>query len=79
MTGILSLKERELWRVTNAVTKLRYSEILFVVVISEKNWQVLSEDERNLIIDAAERVEQSIWRWYFLLEADTYRSLRKKA
>ena len=30
MTGILSFKERELWRVTNTVTKLRYSEILFV-------------------------------------------------
>jgi C4-dicarboxylate-binding protein DctP len=78
MTGILSLKERELWRVTNAVTKLRYSEILFVVVISEKNWQILSEDERNLIIDAAERVEQSIWRWYFLLEADTYALAQEK-
>lgn len=78
MTGILSLKERELWRVTNTVTKLRYSEILFVMVVNEKSWQGLSEDHRNLIIDAAERVEQSIWRWYFLLEADTYTLAEEK-
>lgn len=78
MTGILSLKERELWRVTSTVTKLRYSEILFVIVINEKSWQGLSEDQRTLIYDAAERVEQSIWRWYFLLEADSYALAEEK-
>ena len=78
MTGILSLKERELWRVTNTVTKLRYSEILFVIVINEKSWKGLSEEQRTLIQDAAERVEQSIWRWYFLLEADTYALAQEK-
>ncbi|WP_088348850.1 MULTISPECIES: TRAP transporter substrate-binding protein DctP [Rhodomicrobium] len=78
MTGILSLKERELWRVTNTVTKLRYSEILFLIVINEKSWQALTEDQRTLISEAAERVEQSIWRWYFLLEADTYQLAQEK-
>lgn len=78
MTGILSLKERELWRVTNTVTKLRYSEILFVIVINENSWQRLSEDQKKLIIDAAETVEQSMWRWYFLLEADTYALAQEK-
>ena len=78
MTGILSLKESDLWRVTNTVTKLRYSEILFVIVINEKSWQRLSEDQRAIISDAAERVEQSIWRWYFLLEADTYALAQEK-
>jgi C4-dicarboxylate-binding protein DctP len=78
MTGILSLKERELWRVTNTVTKLRYSEILFVIVMNEKTWQRLSEDQKTLILDAAETVEQSIWRWYFLLEADTYALAQEK-
>jgi C4-dicarboxylate-binding protein DctP len=72
MTGILSLKERELWRVTNTVTRLRHSEILFVVVINEKSWAGLPEDQRNIILEAARSVEQSIWRWYALLEADTY-------
>jgi C4-dicarboxylate-binding protein DctP len=78
MTGILSLKERELWRVTNAVTRLRYSEILFVIVANEKSWQKLSEEQRSVMQDAAERVEQSIWRWYFLLEADTYALAQEK-
>lgn len=78
MTGILSLKERELWRVTNTVTKLRYSEILFVIVINEKSWQALTDDQRTLIQDAAERVEQSIWRWYFLLEADSWALAQEK-
>jgi C4-dicarboxylate-binding protein DctP len=78
MTGILSFKERELWRVTNAVTKLRYSEILFVVVINEKSWQGLSEEHRSIILDAAQRVEQSIWRWYALLEADSWALAEEK-
>ena len=78
MTGILSLKERELWRVANTVTKLRYSEILFVIVINDKSWQRLTEEQRNLVVDVAERVEQSIWRWYFLLEADSYALAQEK-
>lgn len=78
MTGILSFKERELWRVTNTVTKLRYSEILFVIVINEKSWQGLSDDHRSVILDAAQRVEQSIWRWYALLEADSYALAEEK-
>lgn len=72
MAGILSLKERELWRVANTVTKLRHSEILFVVVINEKTWQDLSPEQQKIISNAAHKVEQSIWRWYALLEADTY-------
>ncbi len=78
MTGILSLKERELWRVTKTITKLRYSEILFVIVINEKSWQGLSEEHRKIILDAAQQVEQSIWRWYALLEADTYALAEEK-
>lgn len=78
MTGILSLKERELWRVTNTVTRLKHSEILFVVVINEKSWAGLSEDQRKFILEAARTVEQSIWRWYFLLEADTYALAEEK-
>jgi C4-dicarboxylate-binding protein DctP len=38
----------------------------------------LSEEQRTVIQDAAERVEQSIWRWYFLLEADTYALAQEK-
>ncbi len=72
MTGILSLKERELWRVTNTVTKLRHSEILFIVVINENVWQGLTQEQQKTVFDAARKVEQSIWRWYALLEADTY-------
>ncbi len=72
MTGILSLKERELWRVANTITKLRYSEILFVVVINEKVWRDLPPEYQKIISGAARKVEQSIWRWYALLEADTY-------
>jgi C4-dicarboxylate-binding protein DctP len=78
MTGILSLKERELWRVTNTITKLRHSEILFVVVINEKSWDGLGKDQRNAIVEGAQTVEQSIWRWYALLEADTYALAEEK-
>ena len=48
------------------------------IVINEKSWQALSEDQRNIILDAAGRVEQSIWRWYFLLEADSYALAEEK-
>jgi C4-dicarboxylate-binding protein DctP len=78
MTGILSFKERELWRVANTITKLKYSEILFAVVINEKSWQSLTPDQQNMMTEIAERVEQSIWRWYALLEADTYALAEEK-
>ena len=63
MTGILSFKERELWRVANTITKLKYSEILFAVVINEKSWRGLTPDQQTMMTEVAERVEQSIWRW----------------
>jgi C4-dicarboxylate-binding protein DctP len=48
------------------------------VVINEKSWAGLSEDHRKIITEAARKVEQSIWRWYALLEADTYALAEEK-
>ena len=48
------------------------------MVINEKSWQGLTPDQQTMMTEVAERVEQSIWRWYALLEADTYALAEEK-
>jgi C4-dicarboxylate-binding protein DctP len=50
MTGVLGVQERELWKETQYITRLRQSAILFLVIINEKVWQGLSKEHQALMV-----------------------------
>lgn len=73
MTGVLGIPERELWRETQYVNRIRHSAILFLVIINEKVWQGLSKAQQALMQAEARKVEDKYWTDFARLEQDAYR------
>jgi C4-dicarboxylate-binding protein DctP len=78
MTGALGIKERELWRETQFVNRLRHSAILFVVIINEKVWQGLTPAQQALLQAQALKVETMYWDQFARLEQEAYRFAAEK-
>lgn len=72
LTNISSVKEHELWRNTQFVTRIRLSEILHAVIINEEVWQSLSKEQRQVLLEVAAKVESRIWERFARIEADAY-------
>src|SRR5262245_41933404 len=72
LTGIVGVKERDLWRVTSAVTKTHHVPVLVFVVINEKVWQRLSSGHQRLLTELAEQAQERIWDQFAALEAAAY-------
>ena len=60
LTGITTVKSRKLYEVMKHMTLTRHTDIEFVVIINEKIWQGLTENNRKIINEAALRVEQRL-------------------
>jgi TRAP-type C4-dicarboxylate transport system substrate-binding protein len=73
MTGVLGVQERELWKETQHITRLRQSAILFLVIINETVWQRLSKDHQALMMKEARKAEEDYWNSFAQDEANAYR------
>ena len=60
MTGMLSVQERKLFDVMDHLSMTHHSDIEFVVVINERFWQELAQIHRDILRDAARRVEKEL-------------------
>lgn len=60
MTGITAVKSRKLYEVMDYMTLTYDADIEFIVIINEKVWQGLSDDERAIITKAGHRVEKEL-------------------
>jgi C4-dicarboxylate-binding protein DctP len=78
MTGIASVKARELWKVTDTITRTEHAALEFVVIINDKVWQSLGEDHRAVVTAAARRAEQDLRRQMADIEAKAYAFARDK-
>ncbi len=78
MTGAIGIKERELWRETQFVNRIRQSAILFVVIINEKVWQGLKPAQQALLQEQARKVETLYWDQFARLEQEAYRFAAEK-
>lgn len=78
MTGVLGIPERELWRETQYVNRVRQSAILFLVIINEKVWQGLSPARQALMQAEARKVEDQYWADFARLEQEAYRFAAEK-
>ncbi len=57
MTGVSAVKSRKLWQVMDWITVTNHAAIEFVVLINEKFWQGLSDEQRTIIDEAARYAE----------------------
>lgn len=60
MTGPLTVKDRKLYQVLDSATLTNHSAIEFVVLINERLWRSLEDDERTLLAGAAGAVEREL-------------------
>lgn len=60
MTGPLTIKDRKLYQVLESASLTNHAAIEFVVLINERLWQGLSEDERAILSAAAVAVETNL-------------------
>ena len=70
MTGMVTIPARKLDQVMDAVTKVPIADIEFVVVINEKLWQGLTEDQRRILAQAAARAEEDVRAKIALMEQE---------
>ncbi len=78
MTGVSGIPERELWRESQFVTRIRHSAIVFVGIINEKTWQSLSKQQQDLMIETARKQEDGFWDRFAASEAEAYRLATEK-
>ncbi|MBW1636031.1 MAG: TRAP transporter substrate-binding protein DctP [Deltaproteobacteria bacterium] len=78
MTGITAVKSRKLFEVMDYMTLTYNADIEFIVIISEKVWQGLSDKERSIISKAGLRVEKELREKMGKIEQETLAWSRDK-
>jgi C4-dicarboxylate-binding protein DctP len=77
--GALSLlTNRELWHVSDTITKTAHAPIEFVLIVNEKTWQALSPAHREIVQSVATGFEGPLRDRFAKVEADTYELARQK-
>lgn len=72
MTSVAAVQTRDLWKVTTAITRTDHATIEFLVIINEKTWQSLSDDQKSIITRIAKKAERETRARASQLEAAAY-------
>lgn len=78
MTAMSTVASRELWQVADTITNIRHSQILYIATVSEQVWQSLSEENRQILFEAAIRAEKMHWDRLKQIEDDSYQLAKAK-
>jgi C4-dicarboxylate-binding protein DctP len=78
MSGIATVETRELWKVTDTVTRTEHGALEFFVVINEKVWQALSSDHQTIIMEASRNAERRVRENVSAVETKAYAFARQK-
>jgi C4-dicarboxylate-binding protein DctP len=78
MSGIGTVETRELWKVTDTITRTEHGALEFFVVINEKVWQALSSDHRAIIMEASRNAERRVRDNVSKVETSAYAFARQK-
>jgi len=75
MSGIGTVETRELWKVTDTVTRTEHGALEFFVIINEKTWQSLSHSHKE---EAARKAERGVREKVSEIETKAYAFAREK-
>jgi C4-dicarboxylate-binding protein DctP len=78
MTGISNVVTRELWKVSDTITRTEHAPVEFLVFINEKVWQSLSPEHQAIMTAAARRAEQELRQGMAETEVNAYGLARDK-
>ena len=78
MTGVTGVDSRELWKVTDTITRTEHAALEFLVIINERVWQSLDERGRTVVLESSRKVEQELREQMAYIEAMAYAFAREK-
>lgn len=78
MTGISNVVTRELWKVSDTITRTEHAPTEFLVFINDKIWRSLSPEHQAIMLAAARRAEQDLRQRVAATEAEAYSLARDK-
>ncbi|MBN2751115.1 MAG: TRAP transporter substrate-binding protein DctP [Rhodospirillaceae bacterium] len=78
MTGITTVPARKLYQVMDAMTVTNNADVEFIVIVNEKVWQSLSDQQRAIIETAGRRVETALRDEVSRIEADALKVTKTK-
>lgn len=77
MTGVAGVQSRKLWEVMDTITVTNNADIEFIVLVNEKFWQGLTDQQRSWISDAASKSEVAIRDKVGEIEAEAYKQAKE--
>jgi C4-dicarboxylate-binding protein DctP len=78
MTGVLSAETRDLWKVSDTLTRTDIASMEWVVIMNEKSWQALTDGQRSIVEAAAKRAERDVRDKSAKLEEKSWEWARNK-
>jgi C4-dicarboxylate-binding protein DctP len=78
MTSVAGIKSYDLWRSTNTISDIRHSANVLVVMINEDILLKLPEEQKAIILEAAEHAETAGWSEFHTIETDIYSYAKSK-
>jgi len=78
MTGVTGVDSRELWKVTDTITRTEHAALELVVIINEKVWQSLRDNYKAAIVESSRKAERSLREQMADIEAKAYAFARAK-
>jgi C4-dicarboxylate-binding protein DctP len=78
MSGITTVEPRELWKVTDTVTRTEHAALEFLVIINEKVWQSLGQRDQSIVLESSRKAERDLRDQMAEVEAKAYAFARAK-
>jgi C4-dicarboxylate-binding protein DctP len=78
MTSITAVMARDLYKAMNTITRTGHASSNFVVVINEKFWRSLRDDQRAILQEAAEVADREAARSLIEFEDAAFKDLEDK-
>jgi len=78
MGAIALFTNRELWKVSDTITRTAHAPIEYFLIVNEKTWQALSPSHKTIITEAARNAERRIRDDVAKIEAGTYAIAQQK-
>jgi TRAP-type C4-dicarboxylate transport system substrate-binding protein len=78
MSGTAAILSREMWKVSDTITRTDHSPLEYVLIITEKNWQALAPAHRAAITDVVKRLEPKLRERAVQSEREIYETAREK-
>src|SRR3990172_12809170 len=78
MAGLAAFEARQLWKVTDTITRTEHAPVEYFLVINEQVWRSISPDRQSAIAEAARHIEREMRDRLAEIEARAYDFARIK-